>query len=91
MEAKHKNSLNFLKDVPVTLSIELGRRKMLIRDLLKLSEGSIIDFSGELDQSLNIFVNDLLIARGELVLINDALSIRVTEIVNSAQELETLC
>lgn len=91
MEALENEKLSFLKDVPVTVSVELGRKKLLIKDLLKLEAGSVIEFAGNLDESLNIFVNDILIARGEFVLLEDKLSVRIIEIVNPDAHIEELC
>lgn len=91
MDRELRDQLKFLKDVPVTVSVELGRKKILIKDLIKLTQGSIIEFDGDLDEVLNIYVNELLIAHGEFVLLEDKLSIRITQIVNPEASLEALC
>lgn len=74
-------SVDALKDISMNLKVELGRRKMLVQEVLKLSGGSIVELDKLTGDPLDIYVNDRLVARGEILVINDNFAIRVTEIV----------
>lgn len=74
-------SVEALKDISMNLKVELGRRKMLVQDVLKLAGGSIVELDKLTGDPLDIYVNDRLVARGEILVINDNFAIRVTEIV----------
>lgn len=81
------NQLGMIKDIPVKVSVELGRKKLLIKDLMNLQLGSVIEFSENINDDLNIYVNDVLIAHGEFVLAQEKLAVRITEIVNTHESL----
>ncbi|RLC32109.1 MAG: flagellar motor switch protein FliN [Deltaproteobacteria bacterium] len=74
-------NIDFLLDIPLEITIELGRTKMLINELLKLGQGSVIELSKFAGETLDIFANQRLIAKGEVVVVNDKYGIRLTEIV----------
>ena len=74
------SSIDLLKDVPLTVSAELGRTKMLVKDILRINVGSVIELDKETGESLDLMVNNKLIARGEVVEIDGNFGIRVTEI-----------
>ncbi len=77
--------LEFILDIPLEISAEIGRTKMLIRDLLKLNQGSIIELEKFAGEPVEIYVNGKLMAKGEVVVVNDKFGVRITEII-SAQE-----
>lgn len=75
------DSLNFVMDVPVELTIELGRKTARIGEILRLGPGSILELSKVNGEPLDVYVNDRLIARGEAVVIGERYGIRLTEVV----------
>lgn len=83
-------NLDLLMDVPLDVSVRLGHIRMQIRDLLKLNKGSLVELDKEADEPLEIYVNDRLLAYGEVVMIKDKLGIRITDIVSLAERLENL-
>ncbi|MBF0158797.1 MAG: flagellar motor switch protein FliN [Magnetococcales bacterium] len=89
MMALPKN-LDLLMDVPLDISVRLGSVRMQIRDLLKLNKGSLIELEKEADEPLEIYVNDRLLAYGEVVMIKEKLGIRITDIVSLSERLESL-
>ena len=74
--------INFLLDVNLTIKVEVGRTEMLIEDLLKLEENSIVDLDSMVGQPLNIRANEKLVARGEIVVINEKFAVRITDIIS---------
>lgn len=83
-------NMELLMDVPLEVSVRLGHVRMQIRELLKLNKGSLIELEKEADEPLEIYVNDRLLAYGEVVMIKDKLGIRITDIVSLAERLENL-
>ena len=83
-------NLDFILDVPLELTVELGRTKMMINDLLRLGHGSVIELSKLAGETLDILANQRLIARGEVVVINEKYGIRITEIISPAERVEKL-
>ncbi len=84
------HELNFIIDIPVSLTVELGRTKIPIKNLLKLSQGSVIELDGIAGQPLDILINGHLIANGEVVVVNDKYGIRLTEIISPADRIHKL-
>jgi flagellar motor switch protein FliN/FliY len=84
------NSMDFILDVPLEITVELGRTKMVINDLLKLSQGSVIELSKTAGETLEILANQKLIARGETVVVNDKFGVRLTEIISPLERIEGL-
>lgn len=82
------SNLDLLKDVPIQISVELGRTKMLIKDLLALSSGSIIELDKLAGEPVDILVNGKLIAKGEVVVIDENFGVRITEIISPEKRLE---
>ncbi|MFA5865096.1 MAG: flagellar motor switch protein FliN [Phycisphaerae bacterium] len=76
------NSIDLLKDVELNVKIELGRTKMYVEDVLKLSEGSVVELDKLAGDPVDIFVNEKLIARGEVLVLNDNFCVRVNQIVS---------
>lgn len=82
--------IDFLLDVPLQVSVEVGRAKMQIRDFLKMKEGGIIELDKMADEPLDLYVNSRLIARGEAVVINEKFGLRLIDVVSTAERLEKL-
>jgi flagellar motor switch protein FliN/FliY len=74
-------SIDILMDVPVTLSLEVGRATMSVGELLKLGQGAVVELDRAVGEPLDVMVNGALVARGEIVLVNDKFGIRLTSIV----------
>ena len=83
-------NLNLLFDIDVSLSIELGTKKMLIKDILNLGKNSVIELDKSAGEPLDIKVNGNLIARGEVVVVNDKYGVRLTEVVNKSKRMEQI-
>ena len=83
-------SLDFLLDIPLKITVELGRAKILIKDLLQLSQGSVIELDKLAGESLEVLVNGKLVARGEVVVVNEKFGIRLTDIASPTERIETL-
>lgn len=84
------NDIEFLLDIPLEISVELGRTKMLINDLLQLGQGSVIELSKLAGETLEIFANQKLVARGEVVVVNEKYGIRLSEIVSPSERIKRL-
>ena len=81
--------LDFLLDIPLEVRVEIGRTKMLIRDLLQLGQSSVIELTKpSIETSFDVLVNDKIVARGEIVVINDRFGIRLTDIVSPMERVE---
>lgn len=83
-------SIEFLLDIPLDVSVELGRCRMLINDLLKLSQGAVIELSKLAGEPLDILVNSKLIARGEAVVVNEKFGVRLTDVISPLERIEQL-
>jgi flagellar motor switch protein FliN/FliY len=84
------NDLDMIMDIPVQLTVELGRTKMPIKNLLQLAQGSVVELSGLAGEPLDVLINGFLIAQGEVVVINEKLGIRVTDIITPSERLRRL-
>lgn len=82
--------LDFLLDIPLEVTVELGRARMLIRDLLQLGQGSILELDKLAGEPLEILVNNRLVARGEVVVVNDKFGIRLTEVISPQERIKQL-
>lgn len=80
-------NLSRVLDIPVNMTIELGRTSMIINDLLNVNQGSVIMLEGEVGEPLNILINGYLIARGEAVVVSDKLGVRITDIITPSERL----
>ena len=85
-----QGNLDFVLDIPMMLTVELGRSQMLINELLKLGRGSVIELSKLAGEPLDILANQRLIARGEVVVVNEKYGMRITEIISPAERVERL-
>jgi len=88
--ASTANDLDMILDIPVQLTVELGRTKMPIKNLLQLAQGSIVELSGMAGEPLDVMINGFLIAQGEVVVVNDKLGIRLTDIITPSERLRRL-
>lgn len=80
------SSIDLLRDVELNVKIELGRSRMLVEDVLKLGEGSVVELDKLAGDPVDVFVNDRLVARGEVLVLNDNFCVRVNEIVAAAKD-----
>ena len=84
------NDLNMILDIPVQLTVELGRTKIAIRNLLQLAHGSVVELDGLAGEPMDVLVNGTLIAQGEVVVVNDKFGIRLTDIITPAERIRKL-
>jgi flagellar motor switch protein FliN/FliY len=89
LDARDLN-LDVILDVPVTLSLEVGRARMPIRNLLQLNQGSVIELERGAGEPLDVYVNGTLIAHGEVVVINDRFGVRLTDVVSPSERIRRL-
>jgi len=83
-------NLDVILDVPVTLSMEVGRTRVPIRNLLQLNQGSVVELERAAGEPLDVFVNGTLIAHGEVVVVNEKFGIRLTDVVSPADRIRKL-
>lgn len=88
--ATTQNDLDMILDIPVQLTVELGRTKMPIKNLLQLAQGSVVELAGMAGEPLDVMINGFLIAQGEVVVVNDKLGIRLTDIITPSERLRRL-
>jgi flagellar motor switch protein FliN/FliY len=79
--------MDFILDIPLTLTVELGRSRMLINELLQLGQGSVVELQKIAGEPMDIFVNNRLIARGEVVVVNEKFGVRLTDIISAAERI----
>ncbi len=89
-ESLEGRGLDLLLDIPLQVSVEVGRSKILVRDLLQLQEGSLVELDKLAGEPLELYVNSRLIARGEAVVVNDKFGLRLTDVVSPAERIENL-
>jgi len=87
---KEAKNLDFLLDVPLQVSVEVGRSRLLIKDLLQMREGYVIELDKLAGEPLDVYVNSRLIARGEAVLVNEKFGLRLTDVVSPSERIEKL-
>jgi flagellar motor switch protein FliN/FliY len=87
---ENDRGLDFVLDVPLRVSVELGRAKILVQDLLKLHKGSVIELSKLAGEPLEILVNDRVLAKGEVIVVNEKFGVRLTDIVSHTQRIRQL-
>ncbi|MFO7707971.1 MAG: flagellar motor switch protein FliN [Desulfobacterales bacterium] len=83
-------NMEFILDVPLEVTVELGRTKLLVHELLKLGQGSVVELSKLAGETLEILANQKLVARGEAVVVNDKYGVRLTEVVSPMERIERL-
>lgn len=82
--------LEFIMDIPLKVSVELGRAKILVQDLIRLHKGSVVELTKLAGEPLEVLVNDKVVARGEVIVVNEKFGIRLTDIVSHAQRIRNL-
>jgi len=87
---KESRGLDFLYDIPLQISVEVGRSKMLLKDLLKMGEGYVIELDKLAGEPLDLYVNSRLIARGEAVMVGEKFGIRLTDVISTSDRIENL-
>lgn len=83
-------NLNFLLDIPLDVTVELGKTKMIINDLLQLGQGSVLELPKLVGEPLEVLVNNKLVARGEPVMVNEKFGVRLTDIISTFERIEHL-
>ena len=85
-----KKNLEFILDIPLQVTVELGRTKLLVKDVLQLNQGAVIELSKLAGEPLDIFVNSKLVARGEAVVVNEKFGVRLVDIVSPNERVEKI-
>ena len=89
-ESEKSASLDLILDIPLTVTCELGRSRMLINDLLQLGQGSVIELTKLVGEPLEVLINEKLVARGEVVVVNEKFGVRLTDIVTPMERVQSL-
>jgi flagellar motor switch protein FliN/FliY len=89
-EGAGNKSLDLILDIPLTVTVELGRSKMLINDLLQLGQGSIVELTKLVGEPLEVLINQKLVARGEVVVVNEKFGVRLTDIISPMERVQSL-
>lgn len=87
---KKERNLDLILDIPLRVTVELGRTKMVVRDLLNLGQGSVVELSKLAGEPMEILVNDKLVAKGEAVVVNEKFGVRLTDIISPKERVEQL-
>ncbi|MCQ1058311.1 flagellar motor switch protein FliN [Photobacterium sp. ZSDE20] len=85
-----RRKLDTILDIPVTISMEVGRTQISIRNLLQLNQGSVVELDRVAGESLDVMVNGTLIAHGEVVVVNDKFGIRLTDVISQTERIKKL-
>jgi flagellar motor switch protein FliN/FliY len=83
-------SIDFILDIPVQLTVELGRTKMPIKNLVRLTQGSVVPLNSVVAEPLDVYVNGTLVAKAEIVVIQDKFGVRLTDIISPAERMRRL-
>ncbi|EWS98075.1 flagellar motor switch protein FliN [Pseudoalteromonas sp. SCSIO 43095] len=90
LSGEEKRKLDTILDIPVTISMEVGRSKINIRNLLQLNQGSVVELDRVAGEPLDVLVNGTLIAHGEVVVVNDKFGIRLTDVISQVERIKKL-
>ncbi len=90
ISAEEKRKLDTILDIPVTISMEVGRSQISIRNLLQLNQGSVVELDRVAGEPLDVLVNNTLIAHGEVVVVNDKFGIRLTDVISQTERIKKL-
>ena len=88
--SRNSLAMEFILDIPLTLNVELGRSQLLISELLQLGQGSVIELTKLAGEPMDVFVNQRLVARGEVVVVNEKFGVRLTDIVSAVERVNKL-
>ena len=86
----HANDINMILDIPVQLTVELGRTKIPIKQILQLAQGSVVELDGLAGEPMDVLINGCLIAQGEVVVVNEKFGIRLTDIITPSERIRKL-
>jgi flagellar motor switch protein FliN/FliY len=87
---QEKRNLDFILDIPLQVTVELGRTKLLVKDVLQLNQGAVVELTKLAGEPLDIFVNSKLVARGEAVVVNEKFGVRLVDIVSPNERVEKI-
>lgn len=87
---EHDRNLDLIMDIPLRVTVELGRTKMVVSELLSLGQGSVVELSKLAGEPLEVLVNNKLVARGEAVVVNEKFGVRLTDIISQTERVEQL-
>ena len=90
ISSEEKRKLDTILDIPVTISMEVGRSHISIRNLLQLNQGSVVELDRVAGEALDVLVNGTLIAHGEVVVVNDKFGIRLTDVISQVERIKKL-
>lgn len=92
LSSSHSGQINsdVLQNIPVTISVEVGRTSLKIRDLMRLTQGSVVELDRIAGEPLDLLVNDTLVAQGEIVLVNERYGVRLTSVIPAADRVKNL-
>lgn len=85
-----EGNIDMILDIPVTVSVEIGRSKINIRNLLKLNQGSVVELDRLAGEPMDVIVNGTLIAHGEVVVVNEKFGVRLTDVISAAERVKKL-
>lgn len=88
--AEKEKNLQLIMDIPLKVTVELGRTKMVVSELLSLGQGSVVELSKLAGEPLEVLVNNKLVARGEAVVVNEKFGVRLTDIISQTERVEQL-
>ncbi|MCC6535459.1 MAG: flagellar motor switch protein FliN [Burkholderiales bacterium] len=88
--AATRNDIDLVLDIPVQLTVELGRTKLPIRNLLQLAQGSVVELDGLAGEPMDVLVNGCLVAQGEVVVVNEKFGIRLTDVITPSERMKRL-
>ncbi len=88
--SNREKGIDLLLDIPLQVSVEVGRARILVRDLLQMQEGTLIELEKLSGEPLDLYVNSRLIARGEAVVVNEKFGLRLTDVVSPSERIENL-
>ncbi len=89
-DEQHDRNLNLIMDIPLKVTVELGRTRMVVSELLNLGQGSVIELSKLAGEPMEVLVNGKLVARGEAVVVNEKFGVRLTDIISPTERVEQL-
>ena len=89
-DLKNKINADVLQNIPVTISVEVGRTSLKIRDLMRLTQGSVVELDRIAGEPLDLLVNNTLVAQGEVVLVNERYGVRLTSVIPTADRVKNL-
>lgn len=90
LDGEGSQNLDFLLDIPLEVTVELGQTKMIINDMLQLAQGSVVELDKPAGEPAEIYVNDKLLGKGEVIVVNDRFGVRITEIISQVDRIKNI-